>query len=129
MPAGLGGDPTSPPDRIERPADLRVARPDAVELRAGATDQLSRLAPLDGEQAEAVLGPVPVPPVEGLVTLCAALHAGEMARVLGVGIPACDGVAIVRTKTPQCESRRLDHTVSTVVVSVEVGTKPSCVLM
>ena len=96
----------APPDRVERPADLRIARPDAVELGAGAADQLARLAPFDGEQAEAVLGPVPVPPIEGLVALGAALHPGEMARVLGIGIPARNGVAVCGAKAPQGEPRR-----------------------
>jgi len=43
-----------------RPADLRIARPDAVILRANATDQLAGLAPFHGEQAEAVVGPATI---------------------------------------------------------------------
>src|SRR5919201_3475595 len=57
---GLGREPTSPAPRIEAPTKLRVRRPEAVELRSSAPDQPSALAVLDREQAEAVLGPVPL---------------------------------------------------------------------
>src|SRR5262249_56649635 len=88
--ARLGRDPETPPRRVERPADFGVVRPGAVELRAGAADQLTGLRPLDREEAEPVLVPVALPPVERRVALRAGLDACEMARQYGVGVPTRD---------------------------------------
>ena len=97
-------------------------------LRPDAADQLATLAPLDRQQAEAVLVPVALPAVEARVTLLTRLHAGEVPREVRVGIPPRDRLAVAVTKAAQHEALGLDHSVRTVVVSITVGTKPALVL-
>src|SRR3954468_16941469 len=100
-----------------------------MELRAGAADQLAGLPPCHAEQPEPPLVPVALPAVEAGVALLTRLHAAQVPHELGVCVPARDDVTVRVCEGTQDQALGLDHSVTTVVVMVAVGTNPSCVLM